>query len=140
MGSAPGRGPADYWSPGDWNIICSICGTKLKFSQAVRNWQGMWRHPKCDEPRHPQDFVHSISSQEMAIPYPQYMAEQDIQICTWEGISAVPDYGMPGCMIPGRGGMPLPSPPICTVNGRSAIPGFAIGGCMIPGNRIASIS
>lgn len=75
MGSPPSRGAADYWSPGDWNIICSICGTKMKFSQAVQNWQGQWRHPRCNEPRHPQDFVHAINSQEMAIPSPQKMGE-----------------------------------------------------------------
>lgn len=80
MGSPPARGAADYWSAGDWNIICSVCGTKLKFSQAVRNWQGMWRHPKCNEPRHPQDFVHARNAQEMAIPYPQYPGEIDINV------------------------------------------------------------
>lgn len=102
MGAPPARGPADYWSPGDWNIICSICGTKLKFSQAVRNWQGMWRHPKCDEPRHPQDFVYSRNSPEMAIPYPQKMLEADILICAMNDRSAFPGLAVPGCMIPGN--------------------------------------
>lgn len=75
---SPGQNAEDYWVPGTWNIICSICGTKLKFSEAVQNWQGMWRHPKCDEPRHPQDFVHAINSQEMAIPFPQKETTIDV--------------------------------------------------------------
>jgi hypothetical protein len=102
MGTRPGKGPADYFAPGDWNIICSICGTKLKFSDAVRNWQGQWRHPKCNEPRHPQDFAQAIKSKEMAIPDPQKMAEGSILICTLNGNSAWPGFAMPGCAVPGN--------------------------------------
>jgi|SRR6516164_2847134 hypothetical protein len=102
MGAPPSPGPADRWSPGDWNIICSICGTKLKFSEAVRNWQGLWRHPRCDEERHPQDFVHSLRAPEMAIPYPQYPGETYVEICDLNGTSAIPGYAMPGCSIPGK--------------------------------------
>jgi len=69
--SALARGPEDRFVPGDWNIYCSICDTKLKFGEAVRNWQGMWRHVKCNEERPPQDFVHSINSREMTIPVAQ---------------------------------------------------------------------
>jgi|SRR5580700_2847295 hypothetical protein len=96
------RGPYDYYRPGDWNIICSICGTKLKFGDAVQNWQGQWRHVRCNEERPPQDFVHSINSREMAIPVVQKMGEIDVQICTFNGISAIPGYALPGCSIPGR--------------------------------------
>ncbi len=112
MGSAPARGPADYFSPGDWNIYCSICGTKLKFSQAVQNWQGQYRHARCNEPRHPQDFVQAITSSEMAIPVPQNMGEIDISICTLDGISAIPDLAEPDCAIPDRTGSEVPTGPI----------------------------
>jgi len=102
MGSPPSRGPEDYFSAGDWNLYCSICGSKMKMSGAVRNWQGMWRHPWCNEPRPEQDFVHSINSREMAIPVAQKMGEIDVQICTFNGLSAIPGYALPGCSIPGR--------------------------------------
>ena len=102
MGSRPGPGPQDYFKPGDWNIICSICGTKLKFGEAVQNWQGQWRHVRCNEPRPAQDFVHSINSPEMAIPVPQKMGEIDIQICTFNGRSGLAGYAAAGCAIIGR--------------------------------------
>src|ERR1700719_2467689 len=95
-------GEADYFSPGDWNIICSICGSKMKFSQAVQNWQGQYRHPHCNEPRHPQDFVQAIKSSEMAIPVPQNMGEIDILICTLNGTSAVSGLAVAGCMVAGN--------------------------------------
>jgi|SRR5580765_2637634 len=128
MGSPPAPGPEDYWKPGDWNIICSICGTKLKFGDAVRNWQGMWRHVRCNEPRPAQDFVHAINSQEMAIPYPQTMGEVDIQICTLETSGSLPGVAVGGCMLPGVStGFP------CTTLSMDGLPGDSVGGCFLPG-------
>lgn len=113
MGSPPSRGPKDYFAPGDWNVICSICGTKGKMSQMVQNWQGAWRHPHCDEPRHPQDFVHSLNLQgEMAVPVVQKMGEADVQICTFNGRSAIVGYAMAGCAIVGRTFIDPLNPPI----------------------------
>lgn len=53
-------GRADYLAPGDWNAMCSRCGGKFKASMLRKHWQGMWRCPKCWEPRQPQDFVRAI--------------------------------------------------------------------------------
>jgi hypothetical protein len=127
MGNPPAQGPEDYFSPGDWNIYCSICGTKLKFSKAVRNWQGQWRHVRCDEPRHPQDFVHAINQPEMAIPFPQKMGEAFIYACSLDDTSPIPGLGVPGCMLPGTA--------YCTALGSSTIPGNATPGCSIPGGH-----
>lgn len=102
MGSPPNRGAADRYSPGDFNIDCSICGLKMKFFEAVQNWQGLYRHPKCNEPRPAQDFVHSINSLEMAVPFVQKAGEIDLQICTFNGISSIAGYSIAGCMIAGR--------------------------------------
>lgn len=71
-------GSEDFFAPGDWNIICSICGTKLKAGEAVQNWQGMWRHPKCNEPRQPQDFVMPLPQKEMSIPFTQKDGDPNI--------------------------------------------------------------
>ena len=43
--------------PGDYNVICDVCGFKLKRSQTRKRWDGLL---VCDadwEPRHPQDYV-----------------------------------------------------------------------------------
>lgn len=102
MGAKSGRGPEDRFVPGDWNIECSMCGQKLKAGDAVRNWQGMWRHVRCNEPRHPQDFVHALDMKEMAVPFVQKTGDIDVQICTLNSRSAIPGYAIPGCAIPGR--------------------------------------
>lgn len=104
MGAPPGRTSADRWAPGDWNINCSICGWKMKAGEAVQNWQGNWRHTWCNEPRQPQDFVHALNIKEMQVPFVQKMGEADIQICLLNGITALPGWAIPGCMLPGRSG------------------------------------
>lgn len=103
MGSPPGRYAADRWAPGDWNITCAMCGMKMKAGEAVQNWQGTWRHVRCNEPRPAQDFVHAIRQPEMTVPFNQNMAEAFItNICNLNGISGIPGYAMPGCSIPGN--------------------------------------
>lgn len=63
-------GRADYLELGDWNIMCSMCGRKRKVSTVVRNWQGLYRCPEHDEPRHPQDFARGLPDK-MGVPFAQ---------------------------------------------------------------------
>lgn len=45
---------------GDYNVICDVCGFKLKRSQTRKRWDGLL---VCDadwEPQHPQDFVRAL--------------------------------------------------------------------------------
>lgn len=53
-------GRADYLEEGSWNARCSMCNAKRKSSDLVKNWQGQWRCPLHNEPRHPQDFVRGV--------------------------------------------------------------------------------
>lgn len=93
-------GRADYLRLGDWNAACSMCGHKFKASQLVRNWQGMYRCFRCNEPRQPQDFVRSAPD-DQGIPWSQPSQDIDIGVCSFNGRSAFPGYAEPGCMIPG---------------------------------------
>jgi hypothetical protein len=95
------RGPADYLELGDWNARCSICGAKEKASKMVKNWQGLWRHPRCNEPRQPQDFVRGL--QDIQAPaWVQTDEDTDLSICTYNGCSGIPGWAVPGCSVPGR--------------------------------------
>jgi hypothetical protein len=94
-------GENDYYAPGDWNVACSMCGRKMKASQMVKNWQGMYRCVKCNEPRHPQDFVRAVQDVQ-TVPFSQHQLEDDIPLCTYNGQSAWPGYAIPGCSMPGR--------------------------------------
>lgn len=96
----PAKGRADFWEPGDWNAACSMCGRKRKASQMIRNWQGLYRCPEHNEPRQPQDFVRGLQDVQ-TVPWAQPQTDIDVEICTVNGVSAIPGYAMPGCMIPG---------------------------------------
>ena len=99
--SGPTKGRADYYAFGDWNVACSMCGRKRKASMMVKNWQGMWRCPEHNEERQPQDFVRGVPDN-MTPPFIQPQTDTDIEICTFNGVSAIPGVSLPGCMVPGR--------------------------------------
>lgn len=128
----------DGWVPGDWNIACSMCGRKRKASYMVKNWQGQWRCPEHDEPRHPQDYVKGTVDNQ-TVPFVQQMADLDITFCDFNSQLALPGYAIPGCMVPGRTGPILPDTPpvvpatLCDAYSIQAMPGWAKPGCMIPG-------
>lgn len=94
-------GQADYLELGDWNAVCSLCGFKRKASTMVKNWQGFYRCPEHNEPRQPQDFVRGEQDIQ-TVPWAQPPTELFVPMCSFDGISAVPGVGLPGCMIPGR--------------------------------------
>jgi hypothetical protein len=101
MGTAPRKGRADYYKPGTWNAACSMCGRKRKADEMVRNWQGLYRCPEHDEPRQPQDFARGLPDN-MGVPWSQPETDILTYICSQNTISAIPDVGVPGCMIPGN--------------------------------------
>lgn len=95
----PIKGRADYWSPGDYNASCSMCGRKRKASTMVKNWQGLYRCPEHNEPRQPQDFARGVKDV-MTVPWAQKETDVLTYVCTPNGQSALPDVGIPDCMIP----------------------------------------
>lgn len=89
------------WVPGSWNVICSMCGHKYKANEVVKNWQGMYRCRRCDEPRQPQDFARGVPDNS-SVPFAQLPARNFLLFCDVNGRSAIPGYATPGCMIPGN--------------------------------------
>lgn len=110
----PTRGRADGLVLGDYNAVCSICGFKRKASTMVKNWQGWYRCPEHNEPRQPQDFVRGEPDVQ-TVPWAQPPTSIFVQICTLNGVSAIPGLAIPGCMLPGNRvfdlSLPLPPPP-----------------------------
>ena len=43
--------------PGQWAVICDVCGVKYKSSQLRKRWDGFWVCNADWEPRHPADFL-----------------------------------------------------------------------------------
>lgn len=131
-----GRGRADFFARGDWNIACSMCGRKRKASMMVRNWQGLFRCPEHNEPRHPQDYAKGVKDV-MTVPFAQPETDTFTAVCTLTGISSIPWFAMPGCFLPG-------APLLATIDplfgwceggldGTIAEPDMAEPDCSVPG-------
>jgi hypothetical protein len=43
--------------PGQWNVICQVCGKKIKANESKHRWDGFIVCEEDYETRHPQDFV-----------------------------------------------------------------------------------
>lgn len=104
-----------------------MCDRKRKASQMVRNWQGLYRCPEHNEIRQPQDYVQNVKDI-MTTPWGQPPNDTGTIFCTPNGMSAIPGYAVPGCMIPGRtiivdpGFYPIPpSPEFITTDTGQAI-------------------
>ena len=71
----------NYHAPGDWNVITDCCGMKRKFSQCVKQWDGLIVCPEHCDPRHPLDFIKSThDDQRVPIARPQspYLYRDDL--------------------------------------------------------------
>ena len=47
----------NYYISGEWNLICDVCGKKIKAGEAKHRWDGFVVCEKDYETRQPQDFV-----------------------------------------------------------------------------------
>jgi hypothetical protein len=95
----PVRGSADNLVLGDWNVSCSMCGHKRKASTLVKNWQGMWRCPEHNEPRHPQEYVRAVPDIQtppwtQPDPAPTFVA-----MCTPNDTTDLADFAAADCAI-----------------------------------------
>ena len=61
-------GKADYYSDGDWNFYCDLCGCKNKTSDSMLTWNNLrvCRHHK--EVRNPQDYVRGVRD-DQSVPW-----------------------------------------------------------------------
>ena len=105
----PINGRADYYKPGDWNAVCSMCGAKRKASQLVLNWQGQYRCPEHNEPRQPQDFVRAVPDVQ-SVPWAQIPIDVFIDVAnlivieSWNDTNSVDFFAI---AIATEAGLPL---------------------------------
>lgn len=99
--AGPIRGKADFLDLGDWNAVCFECGRKFKASDMIKQWQGYYVCRAHWTPRQTQDFVRGVPDAQPP-PWVQPMpADNFVEFCTPNGVSAVPGSIEPGCMTPG---------------------------------------
>lgn len=105
MSQYPGKGQADFLQLGDFNAVCGQCGRKRKASTMKRlppgvPGGGLYTCPEHWDFRQPQDFVRGVPDK-MAAPWVQPYETQFVNVCTPNGLSAVPGQAVPGCCVPG---------------------------------------
>lgn len=47
----------DYYAKGQWNVICDVCGFKLKSGKVRKRWDGLMVCERDWERDHPQKFL-----------------------------------------------------------------------------------
>lgn len=103
-----------WFTSGDWNFICEVCGFKRKASEGVERWDGLMVcapsvKKGCWETRHPQDLIRPIPDQQK-LPWTRpEPADQFISVtfnnggyCSFDGYYAQADYGEADCMTVGQ--------------------------------------
>jgi hypothetical protein len=84
---------------GDWNAVCFECGRRFPASTLKKHWKGYWVCPTHWEPRQIQDFVSGVPDIQSP-PWVQPPVDIWAPFCTPNGLSAVPNYSTPDCMVP----------------------------------------
>ena len=101
----------NYYKAGEWNLICDVCGKKIKAGEAKHRWDGFVVCPSDFEYRHEQDFVRARQDK-ISVPFSRPIPtltytnvsyiDTGNAICTYSGRQAIPMEGIPGCMIPSK--------------------------------------
>ena len=97
---------------GQFNVICDVCGKKIKAGEAKHRWDGFMVCERDFEYRHPQDFVRARQDK-ISVPFTRprpvdvfvdvsYVDTGNLGYCTATGIQAIPSFGIAGCMIPNK--------------------------------------
>ena len=85
------------YSPGEWRLICDVCGIKYKSSESKFRWDGLITCPKCFEHRHPQDYL-KARPDKITVPFLRPIAtEVYTQICDIATSSGYADFGTADC-------------------------------------------
>ena len=58
----------NYYTSGQWNLICDVCGKKVKAHKAKHRWDGFVVCEKDWEERHSQDFVRARQNK-ISVPF-----------------------------------------------------------------------
>jgi len=137
-----GQGRADYFRNGAWNFFCDLCGAKVKSTEAMKTWQGLYVCKHHKEVRNPQDFLRGVKD-DQTVPWsrPEKVPETWVPApsqCTLRGKNAIPSWAVPGCALPTYynpaflPSSPEAGRPNCTLEGVNGLPSWAVPGCAFP--------
>ncbi len=53
----------NYFQSGEWNVICALCGKKMKSGDIRKRWDGIYVCPEDYERRNILDFIRSVGEE-----------------------------------------------------------------------------
>ena len=90
-----------WFKSGSWNVICDVCGEKHKAEKLLTRWDGLKTCASCWEVRHPQELIRPIKERN-SVPWTRPRPEDNnVEVCTLLGVTAVAGQAVAGCMIAG---------------------------------------
>lgn len=85
-----------YYSPGEWNVHCDVCGFKFKSSQIKKRWDGFMVCEKDWEADHPQKHIRVFETA-TTVPFVREEVVETANVCYIYGISAYADLAEADC-------------------------------------------
>lgn len=81
----------NYYISGEWNLICDVCGKKIKAGEAKHRWDGFVVCPSDFEYRHEQDFVRARQDK-ISVPFTRPRPVDSFTDVTYVTIYVEEDY------------------------------------------------
>lgn len=78
------------YKSGEWNLICDVCGKKMKSSHARHRWDGLIVCDEDFEHRHVQDFI-KVKSDKISVPFTRPQSDDTFTSVSYVvGLSCIP--------------------------------------------------
>lgn len=100
----------NYYKSGDWNIICDVCGKKMKASHSKKRWDGLIVCKDDYEERHSLDFIR-VKPDKQSVPFSRPRSTDtfvdttgwiETRTCTPMGNACQADFGVADCATVGK--------------------------------------
>jgi len=123
------------YRPGDFNVICDVCGQKIKASISKKRWDGLIVCPDDYELRHPMDFL-KTPVDHISVPFARpIQPDEFIFVCNQATSSAYADLASADCSHAdwtyGMSYTDLLQYTYCTVINRNAIANICVSDCAV---------
>lgn len=87
-----------YYVPGQWNVLCDVCGFRFKSGKIKKRWDGLLVCKDDWETDHPQKYIR-VREDGQSVPYIRdEPADQFVPVCYIYGIAAYADLGEADCI------------------------------------------
>lgn len=123
------------YRPGDWLIICDVCGQKVKASVSRKRWDGLIVCKEDWEARHPMDFI-KTPIDKISVPFARPRPPDEFEnVCNQATSSAYADLASADCsqadLTYGMSYTDLLQYTYCTVINRNAIANVCVSDCAV---------